>query len=85
MISDAFNLHVYHVRTTMTGKQQIPILHVCDSKKSESKEIIVDENLSQIYSTEESRSESAIVDESSTEESEPESVHKSINTNKENM
>ena len=34
-------------------------------------------------SIDESESESVIIDESSTEESEPESVHKSINKNKE--
>ena len=39
--------------------------------------------LSQVYSKDESEPESIIVDESSTEDSESESVHKSINKNKE--
>ena len=37
----------------------------------------------QVYSTDKSESESVIFDESSTEESKSESVHKNINTNKE--
>ena len=39
-------------------------------------------NLSQVCSADESKSESVIVDESSTEESESEIFHKSINKNK---
>ena len=69
----------------MTGTQQIPILHVCDLDESESIESITDEKLSQFCSTDKSESGSVIADESSTEESEPESVHKRINRNKENM
>ena len=49
--------------------QQIPILHLCDLDESESKELPAEENLSQVYSTDEGESESVITDESSTEES----------------
>ena len=67
----------------ITGTQQIPILHICSSDKTKSKRIIVDEKLSQVYSTDEGELERVIFNESSMEQSEPESVHKSINTNKE--
>ena len=80
---DDFNSHVDAVITKMTGMQQIPILHVCDLDKCESKGIIVDRDLSQVYSMDESESENVIVDKSSTEESESESVQKIITTNKE--
>ena len=50
--------------------------------KSKSKYILTDKKLSQFCSTDKSESESIIVDEYYTEESESESVHKSINTNK---
>ena len=83
MRADAFNLHVDSVRTEMTGTQQILILHICDLDKSESKGITVEENSSQVYSTDERKSESLIADEISTEKNDSESVHKSINTNKE--
>ena len=83
MRADAFNLHVVPVRTEMTGTQNIPISHVCDLEERESKGIIADENLSQVFSIDKSESESFIVDESSMEEIKLESVHKSINTNKE--
>ena len=43
----------------------------------------MDKNLSQVCSKDEGESESAIVDESSTEEIKSESVYKIINTNKE--
>ena len=67
----------------MTVTQQILITQICDLYESESKGILVEENLLQVCSMDESESERVIVDESSTEESEPESLHKSINTNKE--
>ena len=67
----------------MTGMQQIPILHVFSLDEIESKEIIADKNLLQVYSTNEIKPESIIVNESSTEESKSESFHKRINTNKE--
>ena len=51
MISNAFNFHVDPVRTEMAGTQQIPILQICDSGKSESNVTITDENLSQVCST----------------------------------
>ena len=61
---DAFNSHVDPVRTEMTGTQQIMILHVCDSDESESKEILTDENLSQVCSEDKSESEIVTVNES---------------------
>ena len=64
MRDDALNLHVDPVRTEITGTQQIPILQVCSSGKSESKRILADENVSQACSTDESEQESVIVDES---------------------
>ena len=79
----AFNLHFDPVRTEMTDTQQIPISHVCDLHKSKSKDIIADENLSQVCYTERNKSEIIIVNESSTDESESEIIHKSTNTNKE--
>ena len=63
----------------MTGMQQIPISHICSTDESKSKGFLTDEKLSQVCSTDEGESESVIVDESSTEESESESVHKNIN------
>ena len=80
---DVFNSHIEPVRTKITGTQKIPISHVCDSNDSESKRIIVDENLLKVCSTDEKESESVIIDEGSMEKSESESVHNSINTNKE--
>ena len=59
------------------------ISHICDLDESKPKEILVEEKLLQICSTDEGKPESVIVNESSMEESESESVHKSINTNKE--
>ena len=79
---DAFNSHFAPVRTEITGTQQILILCVCDPVERKSKDIPADKNLSQVYSTDEGKPESVIVDESSTEERELESVQKSINTNK---
>ena len=85
MRSDEFNLHVGPVRTEITGIQKISISHVCDSDKSKPKGIIADKKLLKVCSTDKSESESVIFDESSTEDSESESVHRSISTNKENM
>ena len=81
MRADAFNSHVDPVRMKMTGTQQIPVNQFFGSDKSKSKEILADKKLSQFCSTDKSESEIVIVDESSTEDSESESVHKSINTN----
>ena len=78
----AFNSHVDPVRTELTVIKHIPILHVCDLEKSESKGILADENLLQVCSADKSKSKSVNADESSTKESESESVHKSINTKK---
>ena len=81
MRADALNSHIDPVRTETTGTQHIPISHVCDSDKSESKEILADETLLKVCYTDESESENITANESSTEESESESVRKSINTN----
>ena len=62
---DTFNLHIDPVRTEITGTQQIPISHVCDSDERKSKGIIVDKTILQVCSTEESESLGVIVDESS--------------------
>ena len=78
MRGDAFNSHVDTLRTEMTGKQQIPISHIFDLDRSELKEILADETLSKLCSTDESESEIIIINESSTEESESESLYKSI-------
>ena len=66
----------------MTGTQHISIERVCDSNERKLKEIIADENLSQVCSMDKGESEIVIVDKSSAGESESESVHKSINTKK---
>ena len=70
MRSDALNLHIYAVRTEITGTKQILTSHICSMDESESEEFLVDKNLSQVYSTDEDESKSIISDESSTEESE---------------
>ena len=77
--ADAFNSNIDPARTEITGSQQIPISHVCDSNDSKSKRVIVDKNVLQVCSTDESESESVIIDEGSTEKSKSESVHKIIN------
>ena len=76
----AFNSHVDLVRMEMNGTQHINISKFCSLDKSESKGIIADEKLSLVYSTGESKPERVIVNESSMEDSELESVHKIINT-----
>ena len=55
MRADAFNLHVDPVRTEITGTQQIPILHVCDSGKRKPKGIISDGTLLQVVYTDKSK------------------------------
>ena len=65
----------------MTSMQRITILQVCSLDKSKPNGIIADRKLSQVCSTDKSESERVIINESSTEESESKSVHKSINTN----
>ena len=59
--------------------QQILILHVYDSDESESKGINTDKKVSQGCSMDDRWAESVIVNESSINESESESVHKIIN------
>ena len=66
MRADAFNSHVDPVRMKINGTQHIPISHVYDLYESESIGIITDKNLFQLCSTDESESESVLVDESST-------------------
>ena len=80
--ADYLNLDIDTLRTEMTGTKQIPISHFCYTDEIKSKEFLADEKLLQVCSTDEVKSESVIVDESSTEESESESVHKSINKEK---
>ena len=50
MRADAFSLHVEHIRTKITGIQQIPILHVCDLDDRKPKGIITDKQLLQLCS-----------------------------------
>ena len=50
--------------------QQIPILHVCDSDEIKSNGIIADKNIPQVCYMDESKSESVLANEISTEESE---------------
>ena len=67
----------------MTGMKQIIISHVCYLDRRKPKVILFDEHLSQVCSRDGGKSKSNIDDGSSTDENESESVHKSINTNKE--
>ena len=67
MRADDFHFRIGPVRTEVACTQQIPILHVCDLGESKTKGITSDENLSQVCSNEESKPESVIVNESSTE------------------
>ena len=62
--------------------QNIPTSHACSLDERKYKGITADKNLPQVYYTDKSESESVIINESSTEDSKSESVHKSINTNK---
>ena len=56
MRDDALNSHVYF------DTKQIPVLHVCSTYKSELKEFLGNETLSQIYSRDEDESKGIIVD-----------------------
>ena len=62
--------------------KHIPISHVCSTDDSKSKEFLADKNLSQVCSMENDESKRIIVDEISTEESESERSHKSVNKEK---
>ena len=53
MRDDPLNSHIYPVRTEMTATKQIPTSEVCSTDESKLKEFPVDENLSQICSTDE--------------------------------
>ena len=68
MRADALNLHVYPVRTDMTGTKQIPTSHIFSTDERELKAFPVDKNLSQICSTDEGESKGIIVNKYSTEE-----------------
>ena len=80
MKDDALTSHVDLVKTETTGTQQIPIFHVFNLDDIKSKDILSNENLLQVYSTDEGKSESVIIGESFMKESESENLHKSINT-----
>ena len=66
----------------MTGTQHILILHVCSTEDSKSKEFLLDGNLSHVYSIDEGKPESVIVNKSSTVGRKSELFHKSINKEK---
>ena len=68
MRADDLNSYIYPLRTEINGKQQIPTSHVYSKKESELKEFLVDDNLPQIYSTDEDESKRIIVDKPSTDE-----------------
>ena len=82
MRDDALNLYVYPVRTEMNVTQQILISHFYSKDDSESEEFLVDKSLSQVCSTDEDKLKIIIAGEISTEESESECSHKSINKEK---
>ena len=62
--ADAFNSHVYPVRTEMT----VPSLYVYYMDESELKEFLVNENVSQNCSTDKGKPKGIIADECSTED-----------------
>ena len=70
---DALNSNGYPVRTEMTTTKQILTLHVCSTDESELKEFPVDENLSQIYSTDKEKSKGITVNKCSTKDNESKS------------
>ena len=79
MRSDAINLDNYPVRTEISVAKHILISQVCYTGDSKSREFQVDENLSQVCSSDKDESKSIINNESYREESESEYVHKSVN------
>ena len=82
MRADALNLHVYPVRTELTGTEQISILHVCSTYEIKSEEFLVGKTLSQICSTDEKKQKNIIGDEINLEESKSECIHKSVDNEK---
>ena len=54
----------------MTDTKHIPILHIYSTDESESEEFLVDEDLSQVCSTDEDEPKGIIANEISTEENE---------------
>ena len=79
MRADTLNSNIYPVRTEITVAQQILISHIFSADNRESEEFIGYKTLLQVYSTDEEESENIIVDESSTEKSDSECVHKNVN------
>ena len=65
MRADEFNYLVDPVRIYMSGTQQIMISHVFYSDERESKRILTEKNILQVFSTDNSESERFSVDESS--------------------
>ena len=53
MKADALKQDSYPVRTEINGAKQIPTSHICSTDETKLKEFLVDENLLQIYSTDE--------------------------------
>ena len=51
MRADDLNLHIYPVRTEITGMKYNMISHLCDLDKNKSKEILADEDSLQVCST----------------------------------
>ena len=51
MRSGAINLHIYPIRTEMTGMQQLPVFDDCSTYKSKSEEFLVEKTLSQVCCT----------------------------------
>ena len=49
MRADAFNWHIYPVRTKMIGMQQVPISHVRDLDEIKSKNILEEKSSLQVY------------------------------------
>ena len=82
MRTDALNLNVYPVITEMSSKKHIPILFICSMEDSKSEEFLVDNTLSQVWSTDEGGSKIIIADETITEVSKSKCVHKNINKEK---
>ena len=58
------------------------ILHVCSTDDSESEDFLLEKTVSQFCSTDKDKSKGIIINESSTEESESECVHKNTNHEK---
>ena len=62
----------------MTSTKQIPISHGCTANKIKSEDLLVEKNLSQVCYMGKYGSKSIITDETSTDKSESEYVHKNV-------